>query len=154
MVPPQAMAWVQYWFHVLSLKFCGKSKKNCGDIPQVSPAFCMYGHCSYKFLDHYLGLSGFWRCLRGAGVWWRKTSLCRLVLADGCAWGSPWPETTSSSSSPPCSSTSGWWRCPRGCFALINLQGLRTRVATKSQIPRIILTDWRSFLIRIMWTLN
>ena len=43
MVLPQAMAWVQYWFRVLSLKFCGKSKKNCGDISQVSPAFCMYG---------------------------------------------------------------------------------------------------------------
>ena len=42
MVLPQAMAWVQYWFRVLSLKFCGKSKKNCGDISQVSPAFCMY----------------------------------------------------------------------------------------------------------------
>ena len=27
MVLPQAMAWVQYWFRVLSLKFCGKSKK-------------------------------------------------------------------------------------------------------------------------------
>ena len=38
MVLPQAMAWVQYWFRVLSLK----SKKNCGDISQVSPAFCMY----------------------------------------------------------------------------------------------------------------
>ena len=43
MVLPQAMAWVLYWFRVLSLKFCGKSKKNCGDISQVSPAFCMYG---------------------------------------------------------------------------------------------------------------
>ena len=42
MVLPQSMAWVQYWFRVLSLKFCGKSKKNCGDISQVSPAFCMY----------------------------------------------------------------------------------------------------------------
>ena len=42
MVLPQAMAWVQYWFRILSLKFCGKSKKNCGDISQVSPAFCMY----------------------------------------------------------------------------------------------------------------
>ena len=42
MVLPQAMAWVQYWFRVVSLKFCGKSKKNCGDISQVSPAFCMY----------------------------------------------------------------------------------------------------------------
>ena len=40
-VLPQAMAWVQYWFRVLSLKFCGKSKKNCGDISQLSPAFCM-----------------------------------------------------------------------------------------------------------------
>ena len=47
MVLPQAMAWVQYWFRVLSLKFCGKSKKICGDISQVSPAFCMYVfyHC-------------------------------------------------------------------------------------------------------------
>ena len=27
MVLPQAMAWVQYWFRILSLKFCGKSKK-------------------------------------------------------------------------------------------------------------------------------
>ena len=42
MVLPQAMAWVQYLFRVLSLKFCGKSKKNCGDISQVSPAFCIY----------------------------------------------------------------------------------------------------------------
>ena len=42
MVLPQAMAWVQYWFRVLSLKFCGKSNKNCGDISQLSPAFCMY----------------------------------------------------------------------------------------------------------------
>ena len=42
MVLPQAMAWVQYWFRILSLKFCRKSKKNCGDISQVSPAFCMY----------------------------------------------------------------------------------------------------------------
>ena len=45
MVLPQAMAWVQYWFRVLSLKFCGKSKKNCGDISQLSPAFCMYEGC-------------------------------------------------------------------------------------------------------------
>ena len=44
MVLPQAMAWVQYWFRVLSLKFCGKSKKKCGDISPQSPAFCMYGH--------------------------------------------------------------------------------------------------------------
>ena len=42
MVLPQAMAWVQYWFRVLSLKFCRKSKKNCGDISPQSPAFCMY----------------------------------------------------------------------------------------------------------------
>ena len=42
MVLPQAMAWVQYCFRVLSLKFCGKSKKNCGDISPQSPAFCMY----------------------------------------------------------------------------------------------------------------
>ena len=43
MVLPQVMALVQYWFRVLSLKFCGKSKKICGDISQLSPAFCMYG---------------------------------------------------------------------------------------------------------------
>ena len=42
MVLPQAMAWVQYWFRILSLKFCGKSKKICGDISPQSPAFCMY----------------------------------------------------------------------------------------------------------------
>ena len=42
MVLPQAMAWMQYWFRVLSLKFCGKSKEICGDISPVSPAFCMY----------------------------------------------------------------------------------------------------------------
>ena len=52
MVLPQATAWVQYWFCVLSLKFCGKSKKNCGDISQVSPAFCMYGyHLSTRSLN-------------------------------------------------------------------------------------------------------
>ena len=32
----------KYWFRVLSLKFCGKSKKICGDISPQSPAFCMY----------------------------------------------------------------------------------------------------------------
>ena len=37
---------VQYWFRVLSLKFCGKSKKNCRDISPQSPAFCMY---DYRF---------------------------------------------------------------------------------------------------------
>ena len=36
MVLPQAMAWVQYWFRVLSLKFCGKSKKKLrGYIPAI-----------------------------------------------------------------------------------------------------------------------
>ena len=50
MVLPQAMAWVQYWFRVLSLKFCGKSKKICGDISQQSPAFCMYGFVTFIFL--------------------------------------------------------------------------------------------------------
>ena len=48
MVLPQAMAWVQYWFRVLSLKFCGKSKKKCGDISQLSPAFCMYENIKRK----------------------------------------------------------------------------------------------------------
>ena len=43
MMLPQAIAWVQYWFRVLSLNFCGKSKKICGDISPQSPAFCMYG---------------------------------------------------------------------------------------------------------------
>ena len=32
MVLPQAMAWVRYWFRVLSLKFCGKSKKKIAEI--------------------------------------------------------------------------------------------------------------------------
>ena len=50
MVLPQAMAWVHYWFRVLSLKFCGKSKKICGDISQQSPAFCMYGFVTFIFL--------------------------------------------------------------------------------------------------------
>ena len=50
MVLPQAMAWVQYWFRVLSLKFCRKSKKICGDISQQSPAFCMYaGNLCYFY---------------------------------------------------------------------------------------------------------
>ena len=44
MVLPQAMAWVQYWFRVLSLKFGGKSKKIGGDLSPVSPAFCMYDY--------------------------------------------------------------------------------------------------------------
>ena len=61
MVLPQAMAWVQYWFRVLSLKFCRKSKKNCGDISQVSPAFCMYA------FDYRSGLS-----------WALKVNLCIL----------------------------------------------------------------------------
>ena len=66
MVLPQAMAWVQYWFRVLSLKFCGKSKKICGDISQVSPAFCMYGVGHVTFLDQnslirpFVGHMTFW----------------------------------------------------------------------------------------------
>ena len=54
MVLPQAMAWVQYWFRVLSLKFCGNSKKNCGDISQQSPAFCMYDLCMFEYENMYL----------------------------------------------------------------------------------------------------
>ena len=63
MVLPQAMVWVQYWFRVLSLKFCRKSKKICGDISQVSPAFCIYGLrflkisqclCFFRFLANVL----------------------------------------------------------------------------------------------------
>ena len=43
MVLPQAMAWVHYWFCVLSLKFCGKSKKIAGIYPSYPPLFaCMY----------------------------------------------------------------------------------------------------------------
>ena len=56
MVLPQAMAWVQYWFRVLSLKFCGKFKKNCGDISPQSPAFCMYAS-SCRWLDWKDGLN-------------------------------------------------------------------------------------------------
>ena len=52
MVLPQAMAWMQYWFRVLSLKFCGKSKKICGDISPVSPAFSMYVPGLQKFSNN------------------------------------------------------------------------------------------------------
>ena len=55
MVLPQAMAWVQYWFRVLSLKFCGKSKKICGDISPQSPAFCMYVE---KFAKKHTNITG------------------------------------------------------------------------------------------------
>ena len=42
MVLPQAMAWVQYWFCVISLIFCRKSKKNCGIYLRYLPLFaCM-----------------------------------------------------------------------------------------------------------------
>ena len=53
MVLPQAMAWVQYWFRILSLKFCRKSKKNCGDISPQSPAFCMYVSSMESMRDDY-----------------------------------------------------------------------------------------------------
>ena len=61
MVLPQAMAWVQYWFRILSLKFCGKTKKICGDISPQSPAFCMYAfgkgdsnvHNAWWIFDHF-----------------------------------------------------------------------------------------------------
>ena len=59
MVLPQAMAWVQYWFRVLSLKFCGKSKKICGDNSPQSPAFCMYALvliCLFRRFWHYIFL--------------------------------------------------------------------------------------------------
>ena len=53
MVLPQAMAWVQYWFRVLSLKFCGKSKKKLrGYIPAI-PRFlhvCLRPWWSYSHL--------------------------------------------------------------------------------------------------------
>ena len=52
MVLPQAMAWVQYWFRVLSLKFCEKSKKICGDISPQSPAFCMYDCALQMHIQH------------------------------------------------------------------------------------------------------
>ena len=56
MVLPQAMAWVQYWFRVLSLKFCGKSKKICGDISPVSPAFLMYASKHlHKWMHNHIG---------------------------------------------------------------------------------------------------
>ena len=43
MVLPQAMAWVQYWFHVLSLKFYGKSKKIAVIYHRYHPLFaCMH----------------------------------------------------------------------------------------------------------------
>ena len=43
MVLPQAMAWVQYWFCVLSLKFCGKSKKFVEIKSPETLLFWMYG---------------------------------------------------------------------------------------------------------------
>ena len=76
MVLPQAMAWVQYWFRVLSLKFCGKSKKNCGDISQVSPAFCMY--------DCKLLAKISWPVPR-CRAWWPP--LCTRTLMWRCTWG-------------------------------------------------------------------
>ena len=42
MVLPQAMAWVQYWFRVLSLKFCGKSKKIAEILSPETLLFSMY----------------------------------------------------------------------------------------------------------------
>ena len=62
MVLPHAMAWVQYWFRVLSLKFCGKSKKICGDISQLSPAFCMYGSTQESVIDkkNFIGQTAIW----------------------------------------------------------------------------------------------
>ena len=43
MVLPQAMAWVQYWFRVLSLKFCGKSKKIAEIYLRYLPLFACMG---------------------------------------------------------------------------------------------------------------
>ena len=56
-LPHQAMAWVQYWFRVLGLKFCGKSKKNCGDISPQSPAFFMYDGISKWCVTSLWGMS-------------------------------------------------------------------------------------------------
>ena len=71
MVLPQAMAWVQYWFRVLSLKFCKKSKKNCRDISQVSPAFCMYGNPFYRPIGRVLPIDGM-SFLFGKVMFWRS----------------------------------------------------------------------------------
>ena len=75
MVLPQAMAWVQYWFRVLSLKFCGKSKTICGDISQVSPAFCMYA--SYF---HFLAFTMQWKSTNKiVGKWLRHVTQWKSV---------------------------------------------------------------------------
>ena len=83
---PQAMAWVQYLFRVLSLKFCRKSKRICGDISQVSPAFCMYDLV-------YFWLSLF--SLGGSFVPWitppktgsEKWNARKLVFSTVCSFG-------------------------------------------------------------------
>ena len=82
MVLPQAMTWVQYWFRVLSLKFYGKSKKNCGDISQVYPAFCMYALCFFGhpvFFFWMYWLSGSWTMT----PYWKSGS---ALLSKICQW--------------------------------------------------------------------
>ena len=90
MVLPQAMAWVQYWFRVLSLRFCGKSKKNCGDISQLSPAFCMYVLKIFWFV---LLVTALLLCLLSFGTFWKlfQTWTLTVIFAEinkGCHQGS------------------------------------------------------------------
>ena len=94
MVLPQAMAWVQYWFRVLSLKFCGKSKKICGDISPQSPAFCMYAstlyHHNSKFTQTGLEVSkktSLWSIWILRWSWWyQHCSKCNQWF---CCWKCP-----------------------------------------------------------------
>ena len=61
MVLPQAMAWVQYWFRVLSLKFCGKSKKFAVIYHRYHPLFA----CMPPSISSIAGQPWVSRCLPG-----------------------------------------------------------------------------------------
>ena len=81
------MAWVQYWFRVLSLKFCGKSKKNCRDISQVSAAFCMYDS-GMNILDSIVWIF-FWMNIPDFVLNWiifRPYSMKKWIFKTGRPW--------------------------------------------------------------------
>ena len=58
MVLPQAMAWVQYWFRVLSLKFCGKSKKK---LQWYITGITRFLHVCHHHPHHHQSLSEGWK---------------------------------------------------------------------------------------------
>ena len=60
MVLPQAMAWVQYWFCVLSLKFCGKSKKLRRYISGIS---------RFLHVSTYVPIKLFFVCVKFIQLW-------------------------------------------------------------------------------------